>query len=210
MKFLNYLNEDEINYEAIDLIKKNCSQFLKEGVPLYRGYESNKTFFSKTPRKDRKPTDTPQRLSDSLNREFKKKFGWKPRAEGVFCTPDHIFATDYGNNYLFFPFDGYKYIWSPTISDSYIHIIDTIADYLRDNLHDVFMNNTRTNSYVNAMNDKELDDFSKYFIDTNKYTNKNLKTNTYGQEVMVKCKKYYMLSLRRYRIDGYDFFEGAN
>jgi hypothetical protein len=210
-KFNKYLNENDLNPEdAEELIKKNCSQFLKEGVPLYRGYKfgTRKTFFEMTPRQDRKPLNTSKRLSDALDREFNKRFGWKPRTEGVFCTPDADEAHDYGEVYLVLPFDGYKYLWSPDITDVYISMGIIQTNYIRDNFPEAFTVKLNTQDFFKTMSDEAYDEFVKFFMDKYKYYDKSLRTNRY-KEVMVKCKKYYMFSLRRYRIDGYDFLKGV-
>ena len=164
-------------------------------------------FFEKIPRKDRIPMNTPKNVSDALDRGFQKNFGWKPRTEGVFCTPDITSASFYGDAYLFFPFDEYKYIWSPDVEDLYSDLPDISKPYLENSL--INKNTMTIRTHINKMSDKELDALVKYIFNVCKYTDKNLKYNK-ENEVMVKCKKYYMLSLRRYRIDGYDFFESAN
>jgi hypothetical protein len=109
--------------EIVSTLQSECKPFLNElkfceGF-LYRGQ------FSHTipdidrikPRIDRKPLNTPREIHDIWDGEFKKKFGWKARSEGVFVTSDSYMSENFGRAYLFFPIGPYKYVWSSKYMD---------------------------------------------------------------------------------------------
>jgi hypothetical protein len=195
------LNEKSFTDEEIyNILHKDCSQFIKEGNKLFRGYDSNEKFIERTPRKERTSTDTPQALSDMLDIYFKSKFGWKPRSEGVFASSSISQASMYGKVYHIFPVNGYKYIWSPDVYDLFSILNTKIGKFLNDeNFKDIDFGygggppSAKFISSKDVSNEivKEfMDDFDNKIIST--YTNKNLDKNK-RNEVMIKCKKYYML-----------------
>jgi hypothetical protein len=85
----------------------------------------------------------PDELHDYLDEQFKKKFGWKARSEGVFCVRSKQIAYNYGNPYSVFPIGNYKYIYSNKIHDLYVHFdelkeIPAVFSILRDDAPDNF------------------------------------------------------------------------
>lgn len=129
MKFQEYLTEATFNKEAFDMMWSNlmadCDEYVKilkksntRGKFLWRGTNDRvKTFKKIKPRKDRIPKDTPEEIHELLDELFKKYHGWKARSEGVFVTSNKSDAYAYGDAYLFFPFNGYKFLWNSSISD---------------------------------------------------------------------------------------------
>jgi hypothetical protein len=201
MKFLDYLNEgdDETPEEVVKILKRDCMQFLKEGQVLYRGYKSGEDFFSKVPRKNRRPKDTPKKMHDALDNYFNKKFGWKARSEGLFVTPEYQQARDYGSAFLFFPVDGYKYIWSQGISDLFIDLKRDLYRYAEENIHgyDHFDHFDKVfRSLTKDEFNKFMKEFEKGYLVT--YKDNKLQMNR-KNEVMVKCDKYYMLNYHFYK-----------
>jgi hypothetical protein len=152
MKFDDYITEVDKKslslYSVLDTLKKDCKPFIKElkksgKEVLWRGtYARTKTLIRVTPRMDRTPKDTPEKVHDELNDRFKKKFGWEVRSEGVFATSGYSSAADYGTPHIFFPVGKYKYVFNPRIEDlwnqiesDYIEIInvyDEDFDYIAD------------------------------------------------------------------------------
>ena len=143
--FLNIRNGNKIKLskEIYDIIQKECSEILElyDRVPnfFFRGIESidnkrivysgrNISIYKVIPRKDRIPKDTFMQVQRKIDNLFYKKFGWKPRSEGVFVTPNESNAMDYGEPFVFLPANGYKYIWSPKIEDMFINFT---RDYQR-------------------------------------------------------------------------------
>lgn len=122
--------------EAIDeisnLLLKECNQFLKEvgsSIMLYRGTEreisKSKGYDKVIPRDVRMPKDTPVEIHTVLDDEFKKKFGWRVRSQGVFATTSMDQAWNFGSYiYNFFPCNGYKYVYSDDIYDLTGHLTD--------------------------------------------------------------------------------------
>jgi len=168
----------------IKKIKENCSQIIKvykkENKLLYRGMyfdDPTKDFIKKKPRKHRKPSDTTEFATREMDKRFYKKFGWKPRTEGVFATGSLTTAESYGRNLaIFFPFDGYKYIWSSKIRDfyestSYSHMTKT--ELLRMDKNEVY---------------KEFDKIIKTYTD--KYLSEAIWSLS---EIMFKCDYYYAM-----------------
>ena len=116
--------EDKV-YQMAKLLFKNCKEYLKDlniksaGRVMYRGaYGDDMTKI--VPRKDRQPKDMDWEQSEALDDEFKRKFGWKPRSEGVFCSGDIQQAKGYGDGvFTVWPMGKYKLLWSWSIFDLY-------------------------------------------------------------------------------------------
>lgn len=96
---------------------------------LYRGLtkKTSDRMIRKKPRKLRHPKDTEPELQKLVDKLFQEKFGWKPRAQGVFATSDFYTAREYSGDWktvhIIFPFDGFEYIWSPKIDDLYSTVL---------------------------------------------------------------------------------------
>jgi hypothetical protein len=197
MKFYNYLNENIDDEDLIETLKDDCSEFLKEGTFLYRGYKrAPSDFFEMTPRKDRRPKDTPPIVQEYIDNYFKHKFGWKPRSSGVFATPDTEEAGQYGNVYFFFPIGKFKYIWNPEVVDLYLELQIFFSRF------DISSSDIKTGSeslnYILNKRGVTLDDLLENFgtLYLSKYKNNRLGGNL-SSEVMVQCKSYYMLKYTR-------------
>ena len=63
---------------------------------------------------------------------FYRKFKWKPRSTGVFCTGDKEQAKGYGGLATVWPIGNFKYIWNPEIRDFLDVAIDLSDVPLRD------------------------------------------------------------------------------
>jgi hypothetical protein len=113
---------------VVKLLEKRCKPFLNEMEDaegfIYRGSKNRKDVYVQevVPRTDRRPKDMPQWLHDMFDHEFKKKFGWSPRSEGVFTTAKKSDARSYGTTYSFWPVGKYEYLYAPGISDLYYWI----------------------------------------------------------------------------------------
>jgi hypothetical protein len=118
---------------VLNKIKHECSDILniykKDGL-LYRGIKKNDEhkisdgILKIIPHTNRTPKDTPLDMHKALDRSFKKHFGWKARSEGVFVSGNIAMAAGYGNVGIFFPKNGFKYVWSPNFEDLYTDFID--------------------------------------------------------------------------------------
>jgi hypothetical protein len=120
MRLLEFLDKENA---LINRLRVDCSEFInvlkKSNEKVWRGTHHSIGGIQKfVPRSDRKPKDTNIWVHNLLNKEFLKKFGWKVR-NGVFATSDknEILIRNYGIPYLFFPVNGFKFVWSPDIGD---------------------------------------------------------------------------------------------
>jgi hypothetical protein len=184
MRFQGFLTEKKIPpATAVQIIRSSCKPFLREiengwfGF-LYRGskkrFETNIERFSS--RTDRRPVDMSLTKHEILDRIFEKKFGWKARSGGVFCSGHPSIAARYGTPYLFFPIGEYKYIWSPEIRDLY--------DYI----------NKKTPSFMDTDKDIVIRETEKFFENVvDLYKDNDLKeAMKAGNEITMKCKTYYL------------------
>lgn len=122
MRFEKYLVEgSQTPDDIIKMLHTDCAEWfnqIKGDQVCYRGAKPITGVIEKRiPRKVRKPRDTPMVLHNSLDDEFKKKFGWKARSEGVFATSNMRQARGYGAPHAFFPIGKFKYIYSDQIED---------------------------------------------------------------------------------------------
>lgn len=186
MKFYSYLNEvTKDPKEVVNIIEKECSQYIRElkNFPvLFRGAKiyTNQFLISKTPRTDRRPRDMPNPWHEYLDLFFEKKFGWKPRTQGVFATGAPSEADKYGEVYMFFPVNGYKYIWHPNIHD-------IVLDMEKHGL-------VSGPDPWKTLNGPETELGQEYIKGTlDKYINKYL-SMVDNEEVVFNCKKYYLLN----------------
>jgi hypothetical protein len=136
MRLQHYiLNEESID---IDDIYVKCKPFMKDLLKnyklhfAYRGYSSGDDVIFRKTRKNRNPKDTYPEIQTLLDKMFMKKFGVKPRSQGVFATPVKNDSGAYGVTYLFFPVGSYKLIWSSEIRDLYGDFIEKWQDIYVD------------------------------------------------------------------------------
>jgi len=202
-----YLNEAKIETigEFSELVKRDCSKFLKEIKQskrfVYRGISGVGKMGIKTPRPDREPKDMSLAGHNYLGKLFKKYHGWNARKEGVFCFGDVGDASSYGDTYIVFPVDGYKYLWSDDIRDLYSCVEEDRGLKYKG----YYVN------YCILWNENALFDFMKDYDDEDdilfkadnelnilikNYSNNNLNkylTGYSNYELVLKCKKYYYI-----------------
>jgi len=166
-----YIVEEEgILSKYLTLIEKECQPYIKAirgGKGLFARVTSEKsTILKKKVRTDRRPLDTSVKIHKWFDRIFEKKFGWKARSNAIFCygrPADEVALYDF----LVFPIDKFKYVWSPNIFDLYNITASQPDDYIESN-----------------------DDV----LETYKYTDKGLKKALVsGNEIMVNCKEVYLV-----------------
>ena len=219
-KIDTYLNESKIETleEFTELVKRDCSKFLKEVSSsktfLYRGLKGvSDDMGIKTPRTDRMPKDTSKKGHEYLGNLFKKYHGWNARKEGVFCFGNPAWADDYGITYIIFPVNGYKYVWSDDITDLTVYVQDDY-NFSYDGEYTTFSilwSDLRLNAFVLYIFDKDeenVDDYEsvegKILDKAEKELSNNIKnynknnlnkaiTNHNDHEISLKCKKYYYI-----------------
>jgi hypothetical protein len=119
MRFINYINES-IEYSTIERDCKYYLDILRENLPKEKRLIRTESelgdpiIIKKTTRKDRKPRDTPLLIHNIVDDILSKKFGWKPRSEGVFCV---ISGESYHGWHHMLPVGKFSYVWSPKIED---------------------------------------------------------------------------------------------
>ena len=179
-----------IDKEYIISINKECSTYLKSvtyGQKMFRG--TNKSYNKPTkvtPRKDRKPRDTPSEIHNFLDKVFDEKFGVKARSEGVFCTPNFGDAQAYGSVYYVFPVGSFKLIYNPKVTDLY--------QKLRDDHVLLWDKNADRPTMNRIMDPKERDAKIKKIISGYKISTNNAKDAlSNGGEVMLFCKEYFLV-----------------
>ena len=111
-----------------DRIKSECKPWLSairkcHNRLLFRGVRGKDGFkdlsFAKAVRKTRKPLDTLRAVSDILDDNFEKAFGWRPRSQSMFAVKDYSVAQAYGTPYMVFPVGKFRFLWSFEIPDLY-------------------------------------------------------------------------------------------
>lgn len=166
MRLNEYYSEEPTSIKSIvdELFKLGISEkYLndckKAGDFLYRGSEKRiKDYLYVVPRTNRKPIGMSIKAQEMLDKIFLKRFGWKPRSEGVFVTGYYRNAALFGKPYIFIPEnDNYKFVWSPKIED-----INYDEDF--NILHEEMLNNEddRTDEFM-----KELEIITKSYKDSN-------------------------------------------
>ena len=184
MNFKSFINEEMTNDNILDLLKKDCSEFLKEsnGLYLYRGIPNQSNELIKIiPRSDRKPKNSRVKQQELFNEAFEKIHGIKDiRSKAIFSSGRHADTEVYAHgkeSYIIFPVDGYTYWWSPNIGDVYVDFMDFLA----------------SNEYTyNTLRDEWPEGSFEEFIEFGEYTNQNLaKGIKSGNEIMILCKEYY-------------------
>lgn len=194
MRLTRYLTEDDLSYDEIAAkIGKDCSQIMKlysRSKPdvLYRGVATftKPNFLEKKGRiSNRTPRDTPKPIHDYLNKIFKKKFGW-PVRNGISTTGAQVDTYVYGQPYVFFPFNGYKFAWSIVVRDLTSHMLEyydlqDLKDFKADDIYP-------PENYEG----KPLDDFLEELAVDYRSTDLAKGIKWLG-EIMFNVKKYYLV-----------------
>ena len=189
MRLKQYITEDKIvdPKAFINTLHTDCSdyfKYIKYGVKSFRGSKIKVYYKKIKPRKNRKPKDTPKEIHDYFDKEFKKKFGWNVRSEGIFVTADLNMAEDYGIPYYFYPSNGFKMVYSDTIDDLTLYLDNNDVIYREGNKW------ITTDGWESEL--KELDITNKYKQGDPKDINKALQT---FNEVIFKCDFYYIVDI---------------
>ena len=196
-------NLDEVTINIIEKVKKNCQPFLKEGHIMYRGVKEDIHTIQKfEPLTDRKPKDLPFFMHQYMDELLFKKFGWRPRSEGVFTTSlpqdtePYQGTVEYNPN-IFFPVGEYKYVYNTKIRDLWSEIwvrgYDSVERWydkynIEQSWSDVYPEDipTFTKEYEN--------DVKNYLREISEgYTNDNF-DDARNVEVIFKCDSYYLIN----------------
>lgn len=186
-----YLDESTYTGDVVDWspIVKDCKPFIKQikdahNLLLRGSHKSNPGIIKVKPRKDRRPMSTLPKIQMALDEYFKKRFGWKPRSEAVFCTGMLNTALFYSGSIAgissVWPIGNFKYLWSNEISD----LFGTLQDEA------LCKTALGADEWAYFLNDTtHLDKFVA------KYQSTSLASGIdKGYEIMIGCKEYYMVS----------------
>jgi len=228
MRLKQHINEDSMLDRLVDALHaviNNCQPFLKElgtvNPPqfLYSGRKSLTGWFEKDVRIDRRPMDTFWMIHRDLDDTFHKKFGWKPRSNGLFCTGSLNDAESYGTAYVIFPKGPFKIIWSRDIGDLYIKLQDTAvgkgiksSNGLKQVFIQEFEYQNKLNNYPwspEQVQDKVLERYYSYLTGiVGEYRDDKI-MNAIGShnEIMLNCKSYYAIRWHLYHNELRDFFK---
>lgn len=176
MRLRNFINEAVLpsEEEIITILKKDCSKWIKEsgGIPAFRGMMGKPQWMKVTVRTDRMPFDTPTEFHEMFNKDFKKKFGWAARSEGLFISGSEDLAESYGPLYMIWPIGNYKYIWSKKVTDLF----------------------GMTPSVNDPATEQEYFEQNQWPTALESYVKTNLSNGLKAEvEIMVQCKYYYAL-----------------
>lgn len=194
MRYLTEMSESDLS----QYIRDNCGEWFSEsrgymmrGHIAYRGLtHTPKDGDVLTPRSDRRPKDSNLQDQQKMDDELERKFGWRPRQEGMFCTGNSDVASMYGDTYAVFPLDGYKYIWSPKVPDFYSTLYSSkqsdfvhtwnelLSMFLKDGKDEEYIKSTAINNMVKTYKSNDL-----------------AKAIESGNEIIVKCKGYVVVSI---------------
>ena len=193
MRLDEFIENNTLNDYAA-LIKRDCKQWLNETKNcgfFYRGMKEHGNFTKKKVRTDRTPMNMDVSETKQLDDAFYKKFGWKPRTNGLFMTGSAILAQGYTGigkaPYIVFPIGSYKYVWSEAAEDLYTDIPKL-----------------RTMAKGGALGKKVKGNIYQMIVDKY-FQDKHLcRAHKTGNEVMVQCKTYYALDSAFARESGFE------
>jgi len=185
-KFINERIEIPNDKEVTELLLRKCGKWIKEsnGEPAYRGMLGKKQWGKFNVRQDRQPKDSPKVYHEMMDKDFKKEFGWFARSAGLFVTGNEDTSDLYGDPYVIFPIDNFRYIWSQKIQDLLQVLPEKTAPTTE---HEHFIQ-VQWPEILNGYQDS--------------YLAAGLRA---GHEIMVQCKSYYAL---HYSLWKYYDFEG--
>lgn len=200
--FKSFLNEDVENLnnlapeEVARRIAKECSEFIKESGfhietsssartqsspyrmrnVLYRGSYSvlrDSTVIKFRGNKERVPKDSSRQLHELLDEFLESNFGFPYRSKGTFTTNAEATANSYGGVRIFFPKNGYSYVYSEIIFDAYVAFQNTNinsfvpgnADMFNEVVDDMHHEMTEIYEELGADDDYSYDKFLKDFED---------------------------------------------
>jgi len=199
MKLIEIIN-NQTNYTAIaDTILSSCKPFLTQigqnhmkDLIMYRGVDIpdrySTIFVLPGYRDNRKPKDTPPAVHNAINTVFKKRFGL-PFRNSTFVTGCAADTREYGaNTYAIIPIGDFKYIWSPTIKDLFVHLKMYLKLEIRAEDPSIYSKNNSlvNNTLVNYVNTQK---FVELYQDTN--LRAAILSNN---EVMIYCDSCYYIS----------------
>jgi hypothetical protein len=214
-------HDKQVIDDIFDDIEKKCKEYLNmlkiDGKILWRGMYIDKDIDIIIPRKDRKPKDSPEIIQNILDDLFEEKFGIRPRSQGTFAYQTQSKYNQYGTEYMIFPVDGFKYVWSYDVVDFYVLLRDIIGysgiDFLKtyknydNNILKNYYNKNQTKIYnvddifnvddwLRIMSMENIKEKLKKIVEEYQDTDLDylLKKGTDDKEVCIVCDEYFAIS----------------
>lgn len=104
-------------------VEENCKQYIEQHPewktkPLFRGLNvyGKDYLFVESP-VNRKPLTSTEHSHNMFVDAFKEARFIANRDNSIFCIGSSRYAKHYGKVWVVFPFDGFKFTWSPEVSD---------------------------------------------------------------------------------------------
>lgn len=216
--FKQFLLEDESILTFEEFVREHCSNYLSEvgnyafDSPLLRGMtniergdkislridDEVKDAYIFTPRNNRRPTESSEIISSYMDDVLEEKFGWRPRAQGVFCTSAQDTAVGFGKLYKIFPMGEFKFVYMPGVDDTAVKLRRTIR--AKTDVNAVF----RYDDFIKNLDDdpekqKTFDEIKAVIKhEMSKFKDTDLKAAIEdGDEVTFKSKLYLAVPLLR-------------
>lgn len=186
-------DEDLVEIQrVIDTLKSKCGKYYREakksGKMFYRGtYKADwrEPITPITPRTDRRPKDTNKVLHNLVDDLLEKKFGWRPRSEGIFTSSHRGMVAGYGNTFSVWPIGDYKFVWSDEARDMF----NSLRAMLKLSSSDM----DNSNTVLKALKDSGNQNKIKKLVDSFQDTNLAAAWKS-GNEVVFSCKQYYLVN----------------
>ncbi len=207
--------------QFMSVIIRDCGPYLKEIQSpspkfLISGRKSDYSWFEKDVRKDRKPVDMNSEIHNDLDALFQLKFGYPARSSSLFTSTRADVVSNYGKIYLIFPKGIFKYLWSPSVFDLYVHIqkranyqemkrYNGLLDYLTDEVTDEVKGTDKEN-YIKVIAKERYDEYLQDVVNTYSKSNFNAALAS-GHEIMINCKSYYAVEHIRWHATFDTFFK---
>lgn len=203
----NSINGSNVEKKRIfDFINMNCSEFLSMTAPsatsltskfryrsgLFRGmlHTTDDAFVGSS--KDRNSINQSAQKYQELCDLYLKLAGYKAlRSNSVFCSTDYNRIKEFGNSYLIFPINGFKFTYAlaagPATEYLYPNSIDSIDDAPGDQI--------------------ELKKNAKEFVRINEFKKTNLKYAMSHHHDIWFIGKYVALSIKKFSRDWEDYIK---
>ena len=182
----------EVIQGVIDALKSKCGKYYrdakKSGKVFYRGtykVDWHVPIAEIAPRTDRRPKDTGKMLHDLIDDLLEKKFGWRPRSEGIFTSSHRGMVAGYGHTFSVWPIGAYKFVWSDDVRDMF----NILRAELKLASHEMNSNAVMMKVLQDSGNQNKIKKIVDSFQDTD-----IKKAWGSGNEVVFKCNSYYLVN----------------
>lgn len=213
-------DDDEVLIE--EKILNNCQPYLKllkhlyqSGMkrPLLRGSAEPFNVLTRIPVKERKQPMNMEKVDHEItNQWFKDTFGIAARSHTVFVTTNRGLAKHYGTIHYVFPIGKFSIINSPDYADLFLQLgwLEKARIYkdifnVEDEINLETYKDAKT--FLEELKNKEYEKYEKvitYILENGNYQKNNYKEAfKNGNEIMLKCKAFYIINADDERINDF-------